>query len=548
MYILVPPTKQAQEEHTPICSSGRPPLHLVILLSVLCFLILVNCRPAVCEDLSGDRIAGTPKNMDDWVPSALPRESYCVEAGDTLNINVQGKANLDYHVRTPIPEKVDADEAVVTPDGCIYMPLIGKLAVTGKTVPAIEDLIRSKLSKYIRQFEVSVAVSKVRTVNVWISGEVANPGPQTVAAVSTVSLAALQAGVKPTGTTRRVTLTRGTTKKVVDLYKMLVTGDASEDIALKPGDAVHIPAVLRYVDITGQVMRPGRYEMVSFAGDAQTFRVRDLLEIAFGVVPDAALDKCYVERSGDDGKTAVIDIDLKPGSSSQDIVLQPGDRLVVPSISAYQPIIRLIGEFKGDGVYQRSTGPTKEDVQNKSGIYSLRRGQTVLDVITATGGVTPQADLKRARIERTENGSVKSMPLDLDRLLVMNDRTVDIALQTGDSLILPALADKVHVFGEIRSPGSFPFSPNRRLMDYLGDAGGPTAMAKLTDVSIVRGDASAPKVSKVNAKNSMRHGSIDGNPILEPGDIVYVPPKFLSDWRDGVQLIFTSLSLRSLLK
>ncbi|MDI6828153.1 MAG: SLBB domain-containing protein, partial [Armatimonadota bacterium] len=276
------------------------------------------------------------------------------------------------------------------------------------------------------------------------------------------------------------------------------------------------------------------------------FCVNDLINLALGTTPSAARDKVFIERIGDDGRKVALNVNLL--SRADNITLKPGDVLVVPSISAFQPMVRLIGEFKGDGVYQLSSDSTTHNLENKSGIYFLKKGQTVKDVIAATGGVTPQADLRQARIERFENGVLKNIPIDLERLLLQNDDTADIVLENGDSLVLPAVADKIHVFGEVKQPGSYAYSPNRRLVDYLGDAGGATDLAKLTEVSVVRGSFEKPKVIKVNAKQAIRGGSIKGNPVLEPGDIVYVPSKFISSWRDATQMILSSLSLITLFR
>jgi protein involved in polysaccharide export with SLBB domain len=368
--------------------------------------------------------------------------------------------------------------------------------------------------------------------------------------LSTATLAALQSSIKPTGSTRRITLVRGKDRKTVDLYKMSITGDVSGDIPLQPGDSVYIPPVTDYVEIDGEITRPGKYEMFAVTGGSGSFTVRDLVELSLGLTPSAAKDKAYIERIGDDGLKKLVNLDLRDMAKGKDanLALQPGDKLVIPTISIYQPIIRLIGEFKGEGVYQRATGMSTLEVQNKSGIYFIKQGQTVLDIISATGGVTPQADLTRGHIERTENGVQRIIPIDLERLMVKGDKTADIALQNGDSIVLPAVADKIHVFGEVKSPGSFVYSPNRRLVDYIGDAGGPTSLAKLTLVSVVRVTNGKPDVRKYNAQNAMRGNSAQDNPVLEPGDIVYITPKFVSDWRDAVQLVFTAFSLRALFR
>lgn len=520
------------------------------LLAVLLMLVfapgLQAQSPPEATSSRGDRIVSAPKNLDEWIPAALPRESYRVAAGDVLAVQVTGKASLNYRVKTATTAADNADEVTVSPGGDIQIALVGNLVVAGKTADEIEGLIAERLAEYIKDFRVSVSVARIRTLNVWISGEVENAGPQILPAMSTVSLAVLQAGIKPTGSTRRVTLIRDGLRREVDLYRMAITGSVEEDIPLEPGDTVHIPAVTDYVEISGEVVRPGRYEIVRSSGAS----VRSLIALALGVPASAALDKAYIERIGVNEKKKAVNVNL--GDSAVDIELEAGDVLVIPSISAFQPMVKLIGEFKGDGVYQRAptlTPLTKaENVQNKSGIYFLKQGQTVLDVIAATGGVTPQADLKRARIERrSAEGKTETIPVDLEVLMVQGDKSADVALANGDSLILPAVADQVHVFGEVKNPGSYVYSPNRRLVDYIGDGGGPTQLAKLTEVSVVRGRGDTPQVHRFDSNSAMRHGNMQGNPVLEPGDIVYVPQKFVSGWRDGVQLLFTALSLSSLL-
>jgi len=500
---------------------------------------------------SGDRVPSVVKNLDQWIPAALSREDYRIGPGDVLDIRVQGKANLGYTVR-PVAEgdattgtSAGPHEVAVSPSGDIQIPLAGKIRAAGKTVSELEETIHTALSKYIRQFSVSVSVAQVRTINIWISGQVANPGPQVLPAVSTVSLAVLQAGIKPSGSTRRISLTRGGKQHTVDLYKMMITGNVDLDIPLEPGDSIHVPPVTEYVQVTGEVTRPGRYEMIGLEAGAGSFSVQDLISLSLGVTPAAAQERSFIERIDSDGRKFSVSIDLR--SAGKDTPMQAGDTLVVTSVEAFQPIIRMTGEFKGDGVYQRAPGSTQNALENRSGIYFLKRGQTVLDVITATGGVTPQADLKRARIEREENGKVVSIPVDLDRLLVQNDKSADVTLVNGDLLVLPTTADKIHVFGSVRIPGSVVYSPSRKLIDYLGDAGGPTEQARLTDVSVVRGADGTPEITRYNVERTIRGGVAKGNPELMPGDVVFVPQKFVSNWRDGLQLVFSAVSLASLL-
>jgi protein involved in polysaccharide export with SLBB domain len=222
--------------------------------------------------------------------------------------------------------------------------------------------------------------------------------------------------------------------------------------------------------------------------------------------------------------------------------MQSGDVLMVPSVSAYQPIVRMVGEFTGKGVYVNA------GMGNKSGIYQLKQGQSAADVIIQTGGFTPQADLRQAVLIRREGDAERRIPLDLDALIVKGDSTADVPLANGDTLLLPAAPDKVQVLGEVKSPGAFDFRPGRKLLDYIGDAGGFTKRSITSDVRVLRASAAAPLVLKVNCTRSAKSMGVSDNPVLQAGDIIYTPSKAVGDWQDIFQMLFSSLSLASFLR
>lgn len=530
------------------------PFNTVLVIALLCMLL-----PCVgyCQDMAapspglsagpGDRITTSLAQPAGLAVTSLSKDTYRLGPGDVLSVNFQSRSTNTYPSTT----------AAVMPTGGVYLSLIGNVEVLGKTVLEVESEIRERLTQYFKHFTLDVQLASPRAMYVWAFGEVSHVGLHPLPAVATASVSALSAGVQPSGSVRRIEFVRDDKKMILDLYRVMVLGEIESDFDLQPGDKMYVPLVTRTVSVRGEVRRAGRYEMVTLSGDSETFRVRDLLELAIGTTPAAALDKASLERIGPDQELISVKLDLRDQANSPaaDVVLQPDDALVIPSIAAFQPMIRMVGEFKGDGVYQRLAGGdnvsggggSEAAVESKTGIYSLKEGQTVWDVIVATGGVTPQADLRRARVQREEDGKICSIPVDLERLLLRKDKSADVALMSGDWLILPALQDKVYIFGEVNSPGSHVYSPSRRLIDYIGDAGGPTQMAKLTQVSVVRGTAESPKLFRFDAKRAMRGVSAKDNPELEPGDVVYVPSKIISGWRDAIQLIFTGLSLSSLL-
>ncbi|MEO0093708.1 MAG: hypothetical protein ABIK67_05585, partial [candidate division WOR-3 bacterium] len=137
---------------------------------------------------------------------------------------------------------------------------------------------------------------------------------------------------------------------------------------------------------------------------------------------------------------------------------------------------------------------------------------------------TPWADLSSAYIERLAIGSNqrKKIPIDLNKVILEKDQSADIEMLPGDILVIPPINTLVYVEGEVVEPGSFPFIPNQRASHYIGQAGGPTNVANIKKAYIQRENRKIP---------------INSDPLVEPGDIVYVPRLTLKWWQDYVQIL-----------
>lgn len=497
------------------------------------------------DNAPGDRIRMRiePESLtSDIIGAAVPIGSdYQIGSGDILAVQVLGKGNLRYAVGGADGEDGSASvhQTTVTPSGEVILPLAGPVKAEGLTTGELTSVIRDKLSRYYRNPEVTVAIAQPRTTKIWVSGDVENPGPQVLPGTATALEAFLKAGVRVSGSTRNVRLTRKGETSRIDVYAMVMNGDLDQNVLLQPGDTLHVPVAKGLIEVEGEVARPGKYEPVSFSGGA--CRASDIVSLSMGLTPTAVPARATLERKDSTGSMSTVPLNLEKIVSQPDdpenIVLQDGDKVRVPAIGEFQSVVRMVGEFVGQDVYQRVIGGSGEtQVLNKSGVYKLAQGETAGDVIRKTGGWTPQADLKRATLERRSGTGFQVLALDLEKVLVQNDRSADIVLHNGDTLILPAVLGKVQILGQVTRPGAYSYVPGRRLMDYIGEAGGPRARAKLSKITIihpqsVEGSATYASVSR---KASV---SDEDNPVLSPGDIVFVPESFISDWRDIIQLL-----------
>src|SRR6266480_275826 len=149
-------------------------------------------------------------------------------------------------------------------------------------------------------------MGRLRTVNVYVVGEVCQPGVYTLSALSTVTNGLFSAG-GPTklGSLREVRLIRGGYQVAkLDLYDFLQRGDRTRDYRLESGDTIFVPTVGDVVAVAGEVKRPAIYEITSGT------RLADVVALAGGVTPTSYLKRVQVVRAIPDAERVTLDVDL----------------------------------------------------------------------------------------------------------------------------------------------------------------------------------------------------------------------------------------------
>jgi polysaccharide export outer membrane protein len=243
---------------------------------------------------------------------------YVIGAGDILFISVIGDKDLD-------------TVATVNPGGKISFPLVGDVQAAGLTAEELADQLARSLSKKIRNPSVSVSLREINSYRVYTLGSIEKPG--VVASKSVVNLLqalALAGGVTPGADLSLAYVARGSEKLDVDFRKLLMEGDLSQNIELKPEDVVVLPANPRNaVFIMGEVKNPGTFPL-----DRESqFTILKALAGAGGFSEFAKPSNTIILR--EDGATKRIipvDVDeiVENPQIAKDILLQPGDVVIVP--------------------------------------------------------------------------------------------------------------------------------------------------------------------------------------------------------------------------
>ena len=249
---------------------------------------------------------------------------YPVFPGDELRFAVLGQADLSFDARVPA-------------DGAIHYPLIGRLALAGRTIEDIRREVRERLEKdYMVSAHVSVQVREYARKRVYVLGAVARPMEYEVPSAKFVTLlqAIAQAGgfaadaakhgvviyrPKEIGSAERVTLS---------ISAAAVQEGRDRDPIVLPDDVIFVPA-RESVYVLGQVARPGAFT----AGADHGLTASKAVSMAGGFTRLANESDVRLIRRAADGskKTFVIDLArVVGGHPEEDVPLQPGDVLFIP--------------------------------------------------------------------------------------------------------------------------------------------------------------------------------------------------------------------------
>lgn len=171
-----------------------------------------------------------------WTGTACAEEYY-MRPGDELNIVVTQQQDLGNSSTNQSP-------FVVRPDGNVSFPLVGEIHAEGMTVSQFTDVLQQGLARYIVDPDVSVNISKLGRVRVYVFGEVKKPGAVELEKGHTVidAIGAAQGFTRDTAKKKIFLIHQNQPKSLIpiNLNNMLKTGDMSQNVTLREGDILYL--------------------------------------------------------------------------------------------------------------------------------------------------------------------------------------------------------------------------------------------------------------------------------------------------------------------
>ncbi len=342
---------------------------------------------------------------------ARTQQEYLIGGGDTLQINVWKNAELSQSV-------------IVRPDGQITLPLIRDVKAEGLTAMQLGQILAEKLSSFVNAPNVTVTVSGPTSFRVYTQGAIANGVFSLAGPITARQLLARAGGATADADLAGAYILRGEARIPVDLSLPARTQKPPGiNPLLSPGDILAIPArevTLGRILVVGEVVQPHALPYV------EGMTLLDAYLGAGGGTPAADLKSAKIARRQGSGQTVEIPVDidelLKSGALEKNVVIAPGDIVIVPFKPPQLPPERVlvVGEVR-----------TPRTI-------AFREGLTLLDAFVEAGGGTEYADLDAVRVVRTAaDGKKQELPVDLARILKRADLSRNLRLSPGDIVMVP---------------------------------------------------------------------------------------------------------------
>ncbi|QQR98114.1 MAG: SLBB domain-containing protein [Sphingobacteriales bacterium] len=319
-------------------------------------------------------------------------------------------------------------------------------------------------------FDVSINYSRVITINV--VGDVENPGSYTFPAINTAyNILAYVGGPTKSGSIRDIQIKRdGKIIEKFDMYKFLFEPEKQGDIFLNNNDYIYVPLQKNIVKITGEVNKPGKYEML----DNET--LDDLLKYCGGYKPNAFKNIIQVKRYLDN-KSVILDFNLDSLKQlKQKLVLLNGDEILVRAIpEQYKNFVEISGSVMLPGKYE------------------LQEGYKVRDIISKAQGFKDDIYMDEAYVVRTniDDGRKNIYRINLNNVMDDPNSIDNMTLQIRDIIETYSKTYFLDTFsisisGEVRKPRRFALEKQMTLRDAIMMSGGLTDFAFLDKIIIYR--------------------------------------------------------------
>lgn len=435
---------------------------------------------------------------------------YVLGPGDELSISLWGGVSESF-------------TRAINREGAILLPEAGQIQVAGLTLGNAQAAIGNALQPQFRNAHVAVTLARLRTIRIYVIGDVQRPGAYDISSLAS-PLSALYAAGGPTaiGSLRVMHHTRnGNSIGDIDLYDFLLHGVRNADDHLQGGDTLLVPPAGPQIAVYGAVKRPAIYEL----RDEKTLAAG--LEDAGGFTVAAELSHITIERivANQHRETIPVQAPASVGQANEEsnfanVELRDGDRVRVGTVlPSSERVVYLQGHV------------------GRPGKLAYRDGLHLADVLKSYRDLLPEPAAK-GEIVRLVSPDLhpETITFNLPDVLIGNSNP---SLQPFDTIRVFGRYERdspnVTIQGEVQHPGSYPMFDGMTAAQLVRAAGGFKRDASLQDAGLI--SYHVVNDSGVNIERrtlsigaAVLQNDAQADSALQPGDVLTIHQ--LTGWND----------------
>jgi protein involved in polysaccharide export with SLBB domain len=425
-----------------------------------------------------------------------PPDSYILGAGDQVSISIWGysQENLMFEINK---------------DGYIKPEAMPRINLKGVPLGKAKELLRSRFSTYYRfkpeEFEVSIYFA--RTITVHIVGEVYNFGSFSLPAMNTAFNAlAFAGGPTDIGSVRNIKLKRGgrTLDQSIDIYEFLLNPSAQDKLYLEENDYIYVPASEKLVTISGAVNRPNRYEL---KGNES---LKEIIKFAAGLKDNAMTANCVIKRYVNDIEQLLNVSVQNVLTGTESVELRNGDDIIIDAINKpYDNFLNIEGTVDFPGEYAVDNNLRLSELLQKARLNNESRRDTAYIVRTSKDNIVKYIKVNLAALLSNPNSSENVELLAEDRVIIFSKKNINTV-------------KTVSIKGQVKTPGSYPFSEDLRVRDLLLLSNGLTLEA--TDFAYIERfnikNSKEKQYIRINVEKILKDAKDKDNIKLQPLDVI----------------------------
>ena len=367
---------------------------------------------------------------------------------------------------------------IINKEGLIYYENIGFINISNKSLNVAELILTDELSRIFSTLKdknsttkLMLELGKLKSINVYFSGQIKNPGIHLVHPFSDIFTAISQAGgIDKTGSLRKIKLIRNEEViDTIDFYSFFNSGIGNfQKNRIIDGDVIHIPFVDNRVKILGEIEKPQYYELL------KNDSLFDLIDFAGGVT--ALSSKKAVIRDIVPPSQRLSDDNTKSGrlinlDSSKNIFLNNGSEVRIVKVADNDTDVFVFGRVSEPGAYPINSSTLKDVLDTAGGFKDPIFRKTIRD------------DIQILRLDENQFYSQE---------YVVNYKDSDtFILEVGDRIFVYENPnyDNPFIFtinGEVNKPGTFPLDSDTTVSDAIKLAEGLTAFGSMESVIVTQ--------------------------------------------------------------